>query len=105
VDEGENESPSDFRLYPAFPNPFNPSTQLTFELPTASHVSIQVYNAAGQLIRTVMDDQQNAGKVTAVWDGLAENGDGAASGVYFIRFSAAQVNGPPQQSQKVVLIR
>ncbi len=63
-----------------YPNPFNPATQISFTLPRAAEVKLEVFNIMGQKVTTLIDRQLNAGDHSRVWDG-----SGVASGVYFYR--------------------
>ncbi|MDZ7267320.1 MAG: T9SS type A sorting domain-containing protein [candidate division KSB1 bacterium] len=67
------------------PNPFNPSTTLTFTLPQAGPVTLRIYNLAGQLVRTLLARELPAGTHQVRWDGTVEGGRRAASGVYLAR--------------------
>ncbi len=70
------------------PNPFNPVTTISYSLPSAADVKIEIYNAAGKLVRTLVDGRQEAGEKSAVWDGTNDVGQKVASGVYMYRLSA-----------------
>jgi hypothetical protein len=77
-------------LYQNYPNPFNPDTWIPFELADRADVSISIYNLRGQLIHHIYLGNLPAGKYidlskAAYWDGRNENGEKAASGVYFYR--------------------
>jgi hypothetical protein len=82
--------PRVFALKQNAPNPFNPVTVIEYELPEAAHVTIDVFNLAGRLVRTVVDETQEPGYRAVVWDGT--NGDGlkVASGVYLYRMQAGR---------------
>ncbi|MCB2211904.1 T9SS type A sorting domain-containing protein [bacterium] len=84
-------------LYPNHPNPFNPTTQLTFALPRPGHTSLVVYDATGREVVRLVDGALSAGTHRAMFDGT-----GLASGVYF-----ATLTGPNQQvqTQKLVLVK
>lgn len=73
---------SDFVLYPAYPNPFNPSTTLSFSIPLASHVELSVYNIRGQRIQTLVDGRLEAGYHRYSWNGRDDLGHDVSSGVY-----------------------
>lgn len=75
----------DFRLSQNYPNPFNPETRLSYALPRAGRVKLQVFNAAGQLVQTLKDGWQNAGVHTIQWQAGA-----FASGVYFFKMQAGE---------------
>jgi hypothetical protein len=79
-------SPSCFMLHAAYPNPFNPVTTIAFQLPSASVVSLKVYNVLGQEVMTVIDRQMmDAGRNEMVFDG-----SDLVSGVYFYQLSAGE---------------
>jgi hypothetical protein len=65
-----------------FPNPFNPTTALRFQLPAASAVRLVVYDMLGREVSVLMDENKQAGIHTATF-----NGDGLASGVYYYRLT------------------
>lgn len=75
-------------LDPNFPNPFNPSTLIRFSLPAGSPVRLGVYDTAGRLIRTLVNEFREAGSHTIIWDGLADDGRALASGVYFCKLES-----------------
>jgi hypothetical protein len=70
------------------PNPFNPTTVLSYDLPKASHVSLEVYNVLGQNVKTLVDTYQEAGTNSVMWDGTDNGGTQVASGLYFYRLTA-----------------
>ena len=80
--------PAAFALAGNFPNPFNPSTALRYELPVASEILLEVFNAAGQRVRTLVDGQRAAGRYLAEWDATDDGGRALATGVYFYRLRA-----------------
>jgi len=68
------------------PNPFNPSTTIAYEVPAgSSRVSLKVYDAAGRLVRTLVDGSLSAGEHRAEWDGTGDDGRRVPSGVYLYR--------------------
>ncbi len=85
----------------ATPNPFNPSATIAFKLKKSGHVSLQIFDAAGRLIRTLVDDTRPAGSYEVVWNGLDDKGTSVTSGIYFCRFSDGQV----LETRKMVLMR
>jgi hypothetical protein len=70
--------PKTFAMYQNFPNPFNPSTSIRFELPKGSNVNLSIYNILGQKIATIVDEYKNPGYYQIRWD--ARN---LANGIYF----------------------
>ncbi|MDZ7402301.1 MAG: T9SS type A sorting domain-containing protein [candidate division KSB1 bacterium] len=81
--------------------PFNPRTEIHYQLPEATHVTLTVYNLLGQKIRSLIDEHQESGAYTVHWDGCDENGSAAASGVYLYAISAGEF----RQVKKMVLVR
>jgi hypothetical protein len=72
-----------FALKANYPNPFNPSTTIAYNVPTTGHVSLKIYNAAGQLVKTLVDAKVDAGAHQIVWNGRNDRNIATASGVYF----------------------
>jgi hypothetical protein len=73
------------------PNPFTQSTTINYMLPSQSDVSLTIYNADGQVVRTLVEGTRNAGAQSATWDGLDKDGRPVASGVYFCQLRAGDV--------------
>jgi hypothetical protein len=72
-----------FNLYQNFPNPFNSSTIIKYEIPNQAQVQITLYNVRGELVQVIVDEEQPAGQYARVWNGLDRNGNVVGSGVYF----------------------
>ena len=81
-----NMSIKDFRTQ-NIPNPFNPTTTISFSLPKSDYVSLKIYNINGQLIKTLKEGQITAGYHTALWEGTDEKGRSVHSGVYFYKLT------------------
>ncbi len=94
-----------FRDYLAqnFPNPFNPYTTIRYSIRERSHVTLRIYNVAGQLVRTLVDGEQlpRAEGFTIKWDGRNETGEAVATGVYLYRLVTKQYT----QTRKLVLLK
>lgn len=75
--------PSTYALAQNYPNPFNPTTVIGYDLPAPSHVRLELFNALGQVVREILDADQEAGSHE-----LKLNGNGLASGMYFYRMEA-----------------
>ena len=72
-----------------YPNPFNPTTTISYSLPSAGHLKLSIYNVRGQLVKTLIDGPRPAGaNQKAIWDGTDNRGSAAASGVYFYEVRA-----------------
>jgi hypothetical protein len=77
--------PHALKLYPCQPNPFNPQTTVKYDLPAAGSVRLSVFDVAGRLIRTLVDDSMPQGSHEAVWDGADLSGRAVGSGSYLAR--------------------
>jgi hypothetical protein len=83
------EQPQAYRLYAGYPNPFNPQTTLSYDLPAATKVNLHVYDLAGRLIRTLKQATvEPQGRHQVAWYGRDDSGRRVASGVYFCRLQA-----------------
>lgn len=69
-----------------YPNPFNPTTRIDYTADGTSNVRIAVYDVAGRLVRTLVDETRSAGAHSTMWNGRDARGGSVASGVYFVRF-------------------
>ena len=102
IDEsGEVQPPKAFSLGDAYPNPFNPSTTIRFNMPVGAPVTITVYNVAGQFVKELVNRQLPAGHHEFVWDGTDSHNIQVASGVYFYQINIAGF----KVSKKVSLLK
>ena len=88
VAEAEGVVPAAFALAQNFPNPFNPSTTIAFQLGLPSQVELSIYSMNGQCVRTLFSGALPAGPHRQQWDGRDERGERVASGAYLYRLSA-----------------
>ncbi len=93
--------PGEFKLYPNHPNPFNPTTVISFDLPEEEHVSVVIYNLLGNEVRTVSNRRRTAGRHHAVWDGKDNLGEPLNSGIYFYSIIA----GKERRIDKMTLLK
>ena len=93
--------PRAYSLAQNSPNPFNPTTRISFALPVDGHVELRVFNMLGQLLRTLLDDHLPAGTHGVTWDGTDEGGTILPGGVYLY---ALRANGF-RATRKMVLAR
>jgi hypothetical protein len=75
--------PKELALHANYPNPFNPTTTLSFDLPRSTSVTLEVYNLLGQRIKTIVSGYLNAGSYRFIWDGTADTGHSISAGIYF----------------------
>ncbi|KPL01084.1 MAG: hypothetical protein AMJ91_01670 [candidate division Zixibacteria bacterium SM23_73_3] len=93
--------PKTYQLLQNYPNPFNPETQIRYDLPVSAHVKLSIYNVLGQRVRILVDQIQDAGYKSVIWDGR-DNGDReVASGIYFYKIEAENY----QKTKKMVLLK
>ncbi len=92
---------ADFELEQNFPNPFNPSTRIPFELTRGGRVALSIYDVAGRRVRDVLDRVLPAGLHETEWDGRDQDGRAVASGVYFYRMQA----GTRTETRRMVLLK
>ena len=85
VDDKLNGVPLEFGLSQNYPNPLNPVTTISYQLPKSEFVNLSIYNAAGQLVETLVNEHKNANYYSVVW-----NANGISSGVYFYKIVAAE---------------
>lgn len=88
-------------LEPAYPNPFNPSTVIPFEVAARGRVEIKIFDVSGRLVRTLLGGVFEAGRHAARWDGTGSDGRPAASGVYFCKLQI----GAYTATLRLVLLR
>jgi len=117
VDEGGNESnavgsdaptgvdnpviPNRFQLFQNAPNPFNPTTSITFDVPPGGgHVSIEIFDVTGRRVRSLLDEDRAPGTWRVQWDGTTDRGTHASSGVYFYRLRAPRF----EQTKRMTLL-
>jgi hypothetical protein len=95
------ETPGAYKLAQNFPNPFNPTTTIKFDIRKKGHVSLKIYNVAGQLVKTLVNDVLEAGAYSKEWTGTNNSGVKVASGVYFYSIEADNFTS----TKKMVLLR
>lgn len=93
--------PAAVALLGNYPNPFNPATRIVFELPRPEQVRLRVYDAAGRLVRTLVETTLDARRHEVVWDGTTEHGVVAASGTYLLRLDT----GTTSESRPILLVK
>lgn len=84
-----------------YPNPFNPMTSIRFGLEDRMAVTLKIYDAAGRLVRTLVDETRDAGAYTEAWLGRDDGGRQVSSGVYFYKLNA----GNFEQTNKMILLK
>jgi hypothetical protein len=80
--------PEEFRLYHNFPNPFNPTTTITFDILKSSNVDVSIYNILGQKVTTLVSQELAPGTYSTTWDATSSLNVTVSSGVYYVRMIA-----------------
>jgi hypothetical protein len=93
--------PTEFALMQNAPNPFNPTTQISYDLPQATNVRLTVFNVLGQNVKTLVNDFQEAGTRSVIWNGTDNSGSSVASGLYFYRIEADNF----QATKKMMMLK
>ncbi len=93
--------PTEFKLNSPYPNPFNPSVTIPYDLASTSDFSIVIYDVLGREVWSHKQIGQMAGNYSLVWNGMNQAGQLAASGLYLIRFTSPEYTG----TQKALLLR
>ena len=101
VDDPIVEIPTEFALDQNYPNPFNPETKMSFDLPKAQNVSLEVYNLLGQHVKTLANGMYDAGSHTVSWNGTNKSDEDVPSGIYFYSLRTEEFS----KTNKMMLIR
>ena len=101
LDVADGTLPQSFALHPNYPNPFNPSTSITFDLPEQSNVNLNIYNALGQLVKSYSYNNYPAGSYKVRWNGKNVFGQQLSAGVYIYQLRA----GKFVKSRKMILLK
>ena len=93
--------PDQFQLHSNFPNPFNPTTSIKYDLPKDATVSLMIYDITGREIRHLVNETQNAGFKAIMWDGTNNYGHQVGTGMYLYQIKA----GSFVQTRKMLLMK
>ncbi|MCZ6776013.1 MAG: S8 family serine peptidase [Ignavibacteria bacterium] len=99
-------TPTAFKLEQNFPNPFNPTTNIRYELPKAAFVTLTIYDVLGREVRKLVNERQSAAIRSLTWDGTNNLGKAVASGVYLYRLSSVNDNGETfSDARRMILLQ
>jgi hypothetical protein len=101
VATGASKPAGKYALSQNYPNPFNPTTTIDYSLKATGHVSLNIYNVAGQLVRSLVDDTKAAGSFKIEWNGRDNVGQAVSSGVYFYKL----ISNDFSMTKKMVLLK
>jgi hypothetical protein len=98
-----NSQPTRYTLYQNYPNPFNPETLIKYAVSGdgLTRVNLKIYNIVGQLVKTLVDEDQMPGEYTRTWNGKDEKNQDVASGMYFYKLKVSNFT----ETKKMVLLR
>ena len=96
----EKISPSTFNLFQNHPNPFNPVTQINYQLSKNRHIRIEVYDMMGKLVKTLVNEFQTPGYRSIRWNGQNFENQKVSSGVYFYSLQSESSNA----TKKMILL-
>ena len=99
--ENEGQHPTAFALLQNYPNPFNPTTTLRYDIPENSHVTITIYDMLGRQVKTLINQTQDAGFISVIWDATNDYGKPVSAGVYLYQIQAGEF----VQTKKMVLLK
>jgi hypothetical protein len=101
TDNGNILKPEETMLSGNFPNPFNPTTTISFTTKEAGHVSINIFNMKGQLVRTLVNENLDAAYHSSVWNGKDNSSKTVSSGIYFYKMKASNYTA----TKKMILMK
>ncbi|MFC1785866.1 GDSL-type esterase/lipase family protein [Candidatus Neomarinimicrobiota bacterium] len=93
--------PSNYKLDQNFPNPFNPTTSINYDLSNDSYVTLDIYNISGEHINSLVDETQAKGSKIVQWNGVNKKGEKVNSGIYFYKLQANDFT----KTKKMVLLK
>jgi len=97
----DTDTPAMTRLHSAYPNPFNPSTTIAFDLARAGRVRLDIYSLDGRLVSSLVNEDRDAGRHHVVWQGVDRAGRAVSSGTYLCRMRS----GAEQKSVRLMLVK
>ena len=98
---GSKRIPDTHTLYSSYPNPFNPTTQLRYDLSNSEYISINIYDLNGKYIKSLVNSIQGPGYRTIVWDATNELGQPVSAGMYIYTIQAGEF----RQTRKMILLK
>ena len=101
VGENQDPVPLSFELSQNYPNPFNPTTQINYQIPEDEYVSLEIYNVLGQKVKTLVNQNQTAGKHTIIWEGKDNQNNELPSGTYFYKLKSNN----NRETRKMLLLK
>lgn len=97
--------PEKFALEQNYPNPFNPNTSIKYSIPEGSYVTLKIFNLLGEHVKTLVNEFNNAGNYSVIWNGTNDNNVQMSSGVYFYELIANNKNNVSRFINKMILAK
>ena len=101
IDEMPPVTANSFRLEQNFPNPFNPETEIRYEIASPGYYEITIFDLLGQKVKTLFSGNRNAGIHRVTWNGTNQTGSAVGTGIYFYQLTGADID----LTRKMVLLR
>ena len=101
VENDESIVVKEYKLHNNYPNPFNPSTIIKYDIANAGKVSLKIYSVTGALVSELVNRHQSSGRYSVVWDGTNLSGDKLSSGIYLYKLQTTDY----QKIGKAILIK
>ena len=95
--------PQETKLHQNYPNPFNPETRIDFEIPKTEKVKLVIYNTLGKEVKTLLDDELQAGKYSTTWNGKDDRNNKVSSGIYFYQLTFG--NNMQSTTKKMIILK
>jgi hypothetical protein len=107
VTEKKETELKDYKLFHNYPNPFNPATTISYDLPEQSSVEVKIYDIMGNEVRTFLFNSQTSGYHNLKWDGRNSNNQPVSSGTYIYKLRAVSAEGRKifERSSKMLLLK
>ena len=96
-----NSIPESYALHHNYPNPFNPTTKISYDLPEDTNVEISIFDMMGRYVTTLVNTKQSAGYRSITWNGTNQSGHSVAAGVYIYVIRA----GSFHKTKKMILLK
>jgi len=99
--------PTSFTLYPAYPNPFNPTTTIRFDIETSANINLTVYDIYGREVTQLVQEVKTSGRHKVIWDGRDKTGREVATGMYICKLTSKSLKTGRMftQSNKMILLK
>jgi hypothetical protein len=105
IEYNQNTLRNNFTLSKNYPNPFNPSTTIRYQLPVNAKVSLKIYNTLGQEVAMLINRRETAGQHQVLWNGKDNRGNSVSSGLYLYRMEVVSDKGRFSDVKKMVYLK